>query len=80
MITLVKIEFIELTENIVRYKFFPENSEEYGIVALNRQTEERILEKKVDGYMSNYVAHAFRRIEEYQNKNEFPKEDIVAWY
>ncbi|MDE7308816.1 MAG: hypothetical protein K2N61_09200 [Lachnospiraceae bacterium] len=44
---MIKIEFIELTENIVRYKFFPENSQEYGIVALNRQTGERILEKKL---------------------------------
>lgn len=30
--------------------------------------------------MLNYAAHAFRRMEEYQNKNEFPKKDIVAWY
>lgn len=77
---MVKIEFIELTENIVRYKFFPENSKEYGIVALNRQTGERILEKEVKGYLLNYAAHAFHRMEEYQNKNDFPKEDMVAWY
>lgn len=77
---MVKIEFIELTENIVRYKFFPENSKEYGIVALNRQTGERILEKEVKGYLSNYAAHAFCRMEEYQNKNDFPKEDMIAWY
>lgn len=77
---MVRIELIELTDNIVRYKFFPEDSKEYGIVALDRQTERRILEKEVKGYLSNYAAHAFRRIEEYQNKNDFAKEDIVAWY
>ena len=77
---MVRIKFIELTENIIRYAFFPEDSEEYGIVALNRKTGERILEREIEGYTLNYAAHAFHRIEEYQKKNEFPKEDIVAWY
>lgn len=79
-IILVRIELIELTDTIIRYKFFPEDKKKYGIVALDRQTGRRILEKEVKGYPSSYAAHAFHRIEEYQNNNDFPKEDIVAWY
>lgn len=77
---MVKIELLELTDEIVRYKFFPEDSKEYGVVALHRGTGKRILEKTVDGYGNNYAAHAFRRIEEYEKNDNFSKTDLIAWY
>lgn len=77
---MVRIELLELTEETIRYKYFPEQSEECGIVVLGRKTGDRSLEKAVEGYSSNYAAHALRRMEEYQKEGNFPKKDIVAWY
>lgn len=77
---MVRIELLELTEETIRYKYFPEQSEEYGIVVLGRKTSDRSLEKAVEGYSSNYAAHALRRIEEYQKEGNYPKKDIIAWY
>lgn len=77
---MVRIELLELTEETIRYKYFPEQSEEYGIVALGRKTGDRTIEKASEGYSANYAAHALRRIEEYQKEGDFPKKDIIAWY
>ena len=77
---MVKIERLELTDKIARYRYFPEDSRKCGIVALDRETGERKLETMLEGYGSNYAAHALRRIEEYQKKGEFLKKDVVAWY
>ena len=33
---MVRIEKMELTDEYAKYKYFPENSEELGIVKLNR--------------------------------------------
>lgn len=77
---MVKIEFLELTENLVRYKYFPEDSNDYGIVSLNRKTKERILEKVLEKYSLKYAAHALYRMEKYLREEKFPEMDIVAWY
>lgn len=77
---MVKIELLELTEELARYRFFPEGSEDYGIIALDRKSGERIFEKQIAGYGTTYAAHALRRIEEYQKQGEYLPKDIVAWY
>lgn len=77
---MVRIERIELTADVARYKYFPEDSEECGIVTLGRLSGERSIEKTVSGYGANYPAHALRRIEEYQKNGIFPQKDVVAWY
>lgn len=77
---MVTIERVEVTDEMARYQFFPENSEKSGIVVLNRSTGERVLEKEVDGYGNNYAAHAIRRIEEYQQNGNFLEKDVVVWY
>lgn len=77
---MVRIERLELTEQMAKYRYFPENSENSGIVSLDRDTEEKHIEKMLDGYGSNYAAHALRRIEEYQRNGNFPEKDVVAWY
>ena len=66
---MLRLELIEITEADVKYRYYPEDSKEYGIV----------IEEKADGYDTSYAAHALRRLEEYCEKNTFPKEDIVAW-
>jgi len=42
---MVSIVRLELTDQIARYRYFPENSKKRGIVAFNRRTGERDLEK-----------------------------------
>lgn len=71
---------MDLTDNIARYKYYPETSKEYGIVVLNRKTGEIKQEKSVEEFNSSYVAHAIRRIEEYQEIGKFLEKDIIAWY
>lgn len=77
---MVRIEKLELTAAVARYKYFPEKSNKSGIVGLNRHTGERMIEKPADGFGSNYAAHALRRIEEFEREGEFPEEDTVVWY
>ena len=79
-IFVVKIELLELTDKIVKYKYIPENSDEYGIISLDRMTGEKKIDKLVLGYSMNYPAHAFHRIKEYLVNNNFQKKDIIAWY
>ena len=62
------------------YKYIPENSDEYGIISLDRMTGEKKIDKLVLGYSMNYPAHAFHRIKEYLVNNNFQKKDIIAWY
>lgn len=71
---------LEITETMVKYKYYPEDSKEYGIIMMNRLSMERNVEKEVTGYGRNYLAHAFRRIEEYIKNKNFQEKDIVAWY
>ena len=77
---MVRIEKLELTDSTARYKYYPENSERSVIVALNRNTGERILEESLSGYDNTYAAHALRRIEEYQRDGKFLEKDKIAWY
>ena len=79
-IFVVKIELLELTDKIVKYKYIPENSDEYGIVSFDRVTGKKKIDKLVSGYSMNYPAHAFHRIKEYLENNNFQKKDVIAWY
>ena len=77
---MLTLELLEITETIVKYKYYPEALKEYGIIMIDRMSEERKVEKEVTGYGSNYLAHAFRRIKEYIKNVNFLEKDIVAWY
>ncbi len=77
---MVKIEFLELTADFLRYRYFPEDSKDCGEVSLNRKTGERNVEKTAERYPLTYAAHALHRMEEYLKNGKFPKTDIVAWY
>lgn len=72
-------EYVLVSFEIVKYKYYPENSKEYGTVIFRRTSRERDIENMAAGYGSSYAAHALKRIEEYCQKNYFPEKDIVAW-
>ena len=57
---MLTLELLEITETMVKYKYYPEALKEYGIIMIDRMSEERKVEKEVTGYGSNYLAHAFR--------------------
>lgn len=77
---MVRIKLLELTEDFARYKFFPEGSKDYGIVALGRINGKRVIEEQPAGYGAQYAAHSLRRIEEYRKTGDYVKEDTIAWY
>ena len=68
---MLTLELLEITETMVKYKYYPEALKEYGIIMIDRMSEERKVEKEVTGYGSNYLAHAFRRIKEYIKNGNF---------
>ena len=78
---MVRIELLKVSENEAVYKYFPEQeTEKYGIVAVNRKTGERIIRKKNSDYGSEYAFHACREIERYISKGIFKPKGTVAWY
>ena len=52
---MLTLELLEITETMVKYKYYPESSKEYGIIMIDRMSEERKVEKEVTGYESNYL-------------------------
>ena len=46
---MLTLELLEITETIVKYKYYPEASKEYGIIMIDRMSEERKVEKEVTG-------------------------------
>ena len=76
-----KLELLEVNEEKVIYKYFPETeTEKFGIVSVNRKTGERKIEKLLDEYLTNYANHALNELERYINKGNFPVTGGVAWY
>ena len=69
----------ELTEEKVSYRYYPEGNKEYGIVSLIRRTGKRVHDLPCPDTLSLYARHAWDRLEEYQETNNFPKKDLVAW-
>ena len=55
---MLRLELIEVTEADVKYRYYPEDSKEYGIVIFRKTTRERDIEEKADGYDMSYAAHA----------------------
>ena len=73
------IELIELTDEKVSYRYYPEGKNEYGIVSLMRKTGELIHDVPCLNVLLTYAGHAWRRIEKYQKENNFPKKAMIAW-
>ena len=74
------LEWMEKTGNIVKYKYYPEGREEFGIIILNMDTGDVEIEKPAQGYDSSYRGHAVHRIDDYYKKKEYPGKDLAAWF
>lgn len=76
-----KLELLEVNEEKVIYKYFPETeTEKFGVVSINRKNGERKIEKLFEEYGNNYAFHAFNELERYISKGSFPVSGGVAWY
>ena len=80
-LSMVKIELLSVDETDAVYKYFPEQeTENYGVISVNRKTGERSIRQKALKYGSEYAFHACREIERYIAKNDFKSRGLVAWY
>ena len=78
---MVRIELLSLTETEAIYKYFPEHeTENYGIVSVNRQSGKRIIRQAASGYGSEYAFHACHEIDRYIAANNFKPKGMAAWY
>ena len=75
-----RLELLEVNEDKVIYKYYPEQETEFGIVSVNRKTGERKIEKLFDDYGTWYAWHACRELERYITNGSFPVKGGVAWY
>ena len=75
------IELIELTDEKITYKYYPEGKEKFGIVSLMRKNSERVINSLCESdKFKTYAFHALALLEEYHEKDEFPEKDLIAWY
>ncbi len=71
---------LELTEEYVQYKFFPEGKEDnFGIVQVNLKDFSRVLIKDAEGVLSNYRGHAAAQVVRLAQRGEFPQRSGAAW-
>ena len=78
---MVRIELSSVDEKEAVYKYFPEQeTEKYGIVAVNRKTGERVILQKASDYGNEYAFHTCREIERYISKGVFKPKGMVAWF
>ena len=75
-----RIELELLTDDIVSYRYYPEGGEEYGIVSLNRKTDEIVHDKVYPDISGMYKRQALYRMRKYNETGEFPEKATVAWY
>ena len=75
-----RLELLEVNENKVVYRYYPEQEADFGVVSVNRKTGERKIEKLCDSYGKTYAFHACRELERYITEGNFPVNGGVAWY
>lgn len=75
-----RLELLEVNEDKVVYRYYPEQETDFGVVSVNRKNGERKIEKLFDRYGQMYAFHACRELERYITNGNFPVKGGVAWY
>lgn len=79
------LELIELTDEIVRLRYYPEQRSavgSFGEVTYFRKSEDWQFDKIAQNYSRNYACHAYiaaHRVDKLNN-GEFKKEGLIGWY
>ena len=78
---MLTLELLELTEEYVQYKFFPEGKEDnFGIVQVNLADFNRVLIKDAQNVHDWYRRHAWAQVERLARRGVFPQRSGAAWY
>ncbi|MBQ8885766.1 MAG: hypothetical protein IJY62_05320 [Clostridia bacterium] len=79
---MIYLEKIEVTEEYIKYYYYPWKGAEKGIVVYFPKTgvcrTEKLCEDDSEFYQG-YRTHSYCRIMEYVEKKEYPEHDMVAW-
>ncbi|CDD11792.1 uncharacterized protein BN587_00702 [Phascolarctobacterium succinatutens CAG:287] len=79
---MLTLELLELTEEYVQYKFYPEGKKDnFGIVQVNRKNfKDRFIVKEVVGVSEMYRGMAMVRVGKLVQYVEFPETSACEWY
>ena len=78
---MLRLELVEESEMEVIYNYFPEQSDTYGIITVNKISSEIVVVKTASGDAhKRYLHHAVARIEKYVTNKCYLESDIVTWY
>lgn len=77
---MIRLELLELTKNLVRYRYYPESSQNYGVLCFYRSSGKFSIEKLNEEYGRWYALHALPYFKECQKKGFFDKQKTIAWF
>ena len=78
---MLKYELIEGTDDLIRYKYYPEGMNEYGVVYIDKRTGNCGIETMApeDCSGSSYILHMFSRMQSFLSANSFRQSGKIAW-
>lgn len=78
---MLQLKLVENTSTKVVYNYFPEKKDMYGTVSLDKLNCEALNVSIAENDMHDiYMHHAVSKVTEFVENNNFPEEEIVAWY
>ena len=91
---MVKYEFIDKQGDWIRYKYYPEDKENWGIVSVNVISRQGVIDTLAENdyvhriqvennkyvSVSSYAGHVIDHILSKINNNEIPQERMTIWY
>lgn len=80
--SMLTLELLELTEEYVQYKFYPEGKKDnFGIVQVNRKNfKNRFVVQEAVDVSDMYQVMAMFRVGKLVQDGEFPETSACAWY
>ena len=78
---MLRLKLVENTSSKVVYHYFPEDKEIHGTVSLDKSRGD-VLDVSIaeNDVFNRYMHHAVSKVTQFIEKNEFPKEEVIAWY
>ena len=78
---MLRFELVENTTDLVTYRYFPENCEHYGSIAV-RKSDKTIINQLVapNDEFKWYFSHMYIRIKQYIDADQYKDKGLIAWY
>ena len=79
---MLKLKNIKMNNGIITAEYEPENSGNFGSIAIDIKTGEILKAKtsEMDIPLPIYLNHATDTLKEIMNEKTLPKEKLVMWY